>query len=163
MADESRHRVAEDQVVQMAIQMEELGRDFYQALGGASSDPRVLQLCHRLATEENKHRDTFRRLHSELAAQGKSVILSDEHIADARRRLKEHIVPTAETIRQVACGGNVIEALTMAVRMEAEAVRFFTHLAEQLPADNDIEAIIAEERTHLRLLSAMRCGVAAGP
>ena len=162
MADDTTSRVTEDQVVQMAIQMEELGRDFYEALGGASADPRVLQLCHRLAREEAKHRETFRQLHRELASQGISVLLTDEQAAAARRRLKEQVVPPSEIIRQVACGGTAIEALTMAVRMEAEAVRFYTHIAEQLPAGNAIEAIIAEERVHLRLLSAMRCSVAAG-
>ncbi len=161
MADETPSRATEDQIVQMAIQMEELGRDFYEALGGAARDPRVLQLCHRLAAEEDKHRETFHRLHVELAAQGKSVLLTSEQTLAARRRLKDQVVPTSETIRQIACGGNVVEALTMAVRMEAEAVRFYTHIAAKLPAGNDIEAIIAEERAHLRLLSAVRCGVAA--
>lgn len=162
MADDTPSRTTEDQVVQMAIQMEELGRDFYEALGGAASDPQIFQLCHRLAAEEDRHRETFHQLHHELASQGMSVLLTSEQILAARRRLKERVVPTSETIRQVACGGNVVEALTMAVRMEAESVRFYTHIAEQLPAGNAIEAVIAEERAHLRLLSAARCGVAAG-
>jgi rubrerythrin len=89
-------------------------------------------------------------------------LLADEQAAAARRRLKENVVPTSETIRQVACGGNVIDALNMAVKMEAEAVRFYTHLAGSLPPGNAIEAVIAEERTHLRLLSAVRCGIEAG-
>jgi len=162
MADEIQSRVTQDEVVQMAIRMEELGRDFYEALGGATRDPRVFQLCHRLAAEEDKHREIFRRLHSALATQGQSVMLPDEQAAAARRRLRQHVLPTSETIRQVACGGNVIEALNMAVRMEAEAVRFYTRLAENLPPGNAINALIAEERTHLRLLSAVRCGVATG-
>ena len=162
MADDTQGRVTQDEVVRMAVQMEELGRDFYEALGGATRDPRVFQLCHRLAAEEDKHREIFRRLHSSLAARGESVMLTDEQATTARRRIRENVVPTSETIRQVACGGNVVEALTMAVRMEAESVRFYTHLAESLPPGNAIEAVIAEERTHLRLLSAVRCGMEAG-
>jgi rubrerythrin len=146
----------------MAIRMEELGRDFYEALGGATRDPRIFQLCHRLAAEEDKHREIIRRLHSDLAARGESVMLTDEQAATARRRLKERVVPTSETIRQVACGGNIIDALNMAVKMEAEVVRFYTRLAGNLPPGNVIEAVIAEERTHLRLLSAVRCSMEAG-
>ena len=67
MADDTQGRVTQDEVVRMAVQMEELGRDFYEALGGATRDPRVFQLCHRLAAEEDKHREIFRRLHSSLA------------------------------------------------------------------------------------------------
>ncbi len=162
MADEIQSRVTQDEVLQMAIQMEELGRDFYEALGGATSDPRVLQLCHRLAAEEGKHRETFRRLHSNLAAQGQSVMLTDEQATTARHRLREGVVPSSETIRQVACGGDALDALAMAIKMEAEAVRFYTSLAVGLPPGNAIEAVIAEECTHLRLLSAVRCGMEAG-
>jgi len=162
MADDMHGRATQDQVLQMAIQMEELGRDFYEALGGATRNPQIFQLCHRLAAEEDKHRETFRQLHRELAAQGMSILLTNEQTGTARRRLKEQAVPTSETIRQVACGGNVVEALTMAVRMAAESVRFYTHIAGELPAGNAVDAVIAEERTHLRLLSAVRCGVDTG-
>lgn len=162
MADEIQSRVTQDEVIQMAVQMEERGRDFYEAMGGATRDPRVFQLCHRLAAEEDMHREIFRRLHSDLAARGESIMLSDKQAAVARRRFREHVVPTSETIRQVACGGNIIDALSKAVKMEAESVRFYSHLAKGLLPGNSIEALIAEERTHLRLLSAVRCGIEAG-
>jgi len=159
MADEMQSRVTQDEVVQMAIMMEELGRDFYEALGGATPDPRVFQLCHRLAAEEDGHRQIFRTLHSELAATGQSVLVHEDQIAATRQRLKESVLPTSEPIRRVACGGNVVEALNMAVKMEAEAVRFYSSIAQNLPPENAVHAVIAEERRHLRLLSALRCGV----
>jgi len=162
MADEAPSRVTQDHVVQMAIRMEELGRDFYEALGGAARDPQVFQLCHRLAADEDRHREVFCRLQTELASRGTPMLLTDEQTIVARRRLNDQVMPTSETIRQIACGGNVIEALTMAVRMAAEAVRFYTHIAAKLPAGNAIEAVIAEERAHIRFLLAVRCGVATG-
>ncbi len=151
-----------DQIVEIAIQMEELERDFYETLGGVVRDPRILQLCHRLAAEEDSHRDTFCRLRDELASREVAISLTSEHTLAAQRRLQDGIVPTADAIRQVACGGSVLDALTLAVRMEAEATQFYTHIAAQLPPDNAVEAIVAQERAHLRLLSAVRCGVAAG-
>ena len=159
MADKTQTDVTQDGVVQLAIQMEEIGRDFYEALAGATRDPRVLQLCHRLAGEEENHRQAFSRLHSELAERGESVMLTDEHVATARKRLREHIVPNSDAVRQVACGGSVGDAIDLAVKMEAEAVRFYTHLAEGMQAGNCVEQIVAEERKHLRLLSALRCGI----
>jgi len=162
MADEGPSRTTEDQVVEMAIQIEQLGRDFYEALGGAAHDPQIKQLCYHLAADEDRHLEIFRRLGQKLIAQGTPVLLTTEQTLAARRRLQEQIVPTSDVIRQIACGGNVVEALTLAVRMEAEAARFYTHIAAKLPPDNEIEAIIAEERSHLRLLSGLRCGVAAG-
>ncbi len=161
MADDMPSRTTEDQVVELAIQIEQLSRDFYESLGGAARDPQILQLCHRLATDEDRHREIFRRLGDKLAAQGTPILLTTEQTLAARRRLQDQIVPTSDIIRKIACGGNALEALTLAVRMEAEAARFYTHIAAKLPPDNEIEAIVAEERSHLRLLSAVRCGVAA--
>jgi len=160
MADDMPSRTTEDQVLDIAIQIEQLARDFYEALAGAVHDPQILQLCHRLAADEDRHRETFRQLGEKLIAQGTPILLTTEQTLAARRRLQDQIVPTSDVIRQVACGGNVVEALTLAVRMEAETARFYSHIAAKLPPDNEIEAIVAEERAHLRLLSGMRCGVA---
>ena len=159
MVDEMQSYATQDEVVGIAITLEELGRDFYEALGGAAREPKVLQLCHRLATDEIAHRNAFRRLQDDLAELGKSVLMSSEQAACTRQRIEQQVLPTADIIRRVACGGDVIEALTMAVKMEAEAIRFYTHLAENLPPENPVTTIIAEERNHLRLLSALRCGV----
>lgn len=160
MADETLSRITQDEILQMAVQVEELGRDFYEALAGATCDPRVLQLCHHLAAEEDKHGGVFRRLPDDLAAQDLSILLTDEQVA-AWRRLKDRILPTSDTIYQIACGGNILDALNLAVKMEARTIRFYTRFAEALPPGNAVEAIIAEERTHLRLLTAVRCGLEA--
>ncbi len=160
MSDESSSRIAVDQVVKLALQMAEASRDFYESLGGAARDPRIFQLCHRLAQEEDKHRETFRQLHRELALRNESVLLTEKQILATQRHIQEHAVPMADTVREVTCGGSALDALTLAVKMEAESVRFYTQIAEQLPPGNAIESIIAEERAHLRLLSAVRCGVA---
>ena len=161
MADEIQSRVTQDEIVQLAVQAEDLSRDFYEALGGATRDPRVLQLCHRLAAEEDRHGEVFRRLPDDLAAQGLSILLTDEQVA-AWQRLRERILPSSDTICRIACGGNVLEALNLAVKMEARTIRFYTRFAEALPPGNSIESVIAEERRHLRLLSALQCGLESG-
>lgn len=162
MSDKTQSGVTQDEVVQTAIMMEELGRDFYEALGGASRNPKVLQLCHRLAADEDKHREVFRQLHHELASHEESVFVDEQQAAVARRRIKANILPTSDVIRQVACGGNLASALDMAVKMEGEAIRFFSQLARCLPPGSAVETIVAEERQHLRMLTALRCGIEAG-
>ena len=145
-----------DEMVQMAIQMEELGRDFYEALGVATSYPEIAALCKKLAAEEGEHRRTFQQIRSDLARRGLTVLLENDQLAKARQAARDRIVPDQETIVRVASAGRVIDLIEMAVEMEKDAVRFYTGLAAGLPQDGAIEAVIQEEQKHVRTLSAIR-------
>jgi rubrerythrin len=143
-----------DEVVQMAIQMEETGRDFYEAVGSATTDPEIIKLCQRLAAEESNHREVFRKIRSELARQGETIFLRDDQIAEARRAAKESILPNRETIYKVVTTGNVADLLAVAIQMERDAIRFYSGIAENIPDRTAVEVIIQEEQGHLRVLSA---------
>ena len=145
-----------DEMVQTAIQMEELGRDFYEALGAATSNPEIAGLCRKLAAEEGEHRRTFQRIRSDLAREGLTVLLGNDQLARARQAAKERIVPDRATIVRVVSAGGVIDLLEMAVEMEKDAIRFYTGLAAGLSQEGAIGAVIQEEQKHLRILSAIR-------
>ena len=152
-----------DEVIQMAIQMEETGRDFYEAIGSATTDPEMLALCRRLAAEEANHREIFRQIRSELARQGKTIILRDDQIAEARRAAKEGILPNQETILKVVTTGNMADLLAVAIQMERDAIRFYSGIAGNVPDRTAVEAIIQEEQAHLRILSAASDRAKANP
>ena len=145
-----------DEMVQTAIQMEELGQDFYEALGSAASNPEIAELCRKLAAEEGEHRRTFQRIRSDLAGQGRTVLLGNDQLARAYQAAKERIVPDRATIARVASAGGVIDLLEMAVEMEKEAIGFYAGLAAGLPREGAIGAVIQEEQKHLRTLLAIR-------
>ena len=145
---------SDDEVIQMAIQMEKTGKDFYEAIGSATTDPEMLNLCRRLAAEEANHREVFRRIRSELSRQGKTILLRDDQIAEARRAAKEGILPNRETIRKVVTSGNVADLLAVAVQMERDAIRFYSGIPGNVPGRTAVEAVIQEEQAHLRVLSA---------
>jgi len=142
-----------DEVIQMAIQMEETGIDFYEAIGSATTDRDMQDLCRRLAAEEANHREIFRQIRSELARQGKTIFLRDDQIAEARRAAKEGILPDRETIREVVTTGNVADLLAVAIQMERDAIRFYSGIAANVPDRTAVEVVIQEEQAHLRILS----------
>ncbi|MCE5279588.1 MAG: ferritin family protein [Planctomycetaceae bacterium] len=144
---------AGDDVLQMAIMMEELGSDFYEALAGVTRDVSTQDLCKRLAGEETRHRATFLKMRSELAAQGKTVLISDEKIAQARRALKADVLPNGQTLREAIASGKVSALLDLAIGMEHDAVAFYTRLAANVQDKTAIEAIIREEKIHARVLT----------
>jgi len=148
--------VTADTVLQTAIQMEELGRDFYEALGAVTDDPAMADLCRRLAAAESSHLDVFRQMRSKLARRGETVLLRDRRLAEARQAAKDAILPDPDTIRRLARSGGAADVIEMAVRMETEAVAFYRVLAGQLPDAAAVEAVIREEEGHLRLLTTFR-------
>jgi rubrerythrin len=139
--------------LQTAIQMEELGRDFYEALGAATSDSATADLCRELAAAESSHIQVFRRMCSELARDGKTFLLRDSELAEARQAVKDAILPDRDTVLRLASAGSVSDILEMAIKMEKESADFYRALASQLSDATAIEGIIREEENHLRLLS----------
>jgi rubrerythrin len=69
----------------------------------------------------------------------------------------------AAAIRQVAAKGNADEMLAMAIQMEKDAMRFYSALPKALAETAEVQAVIREEQTHLRLLSALRGLGVVGP
>jgi len=153
----------DDEVIQMAIQVEEMGRDFYEALGSATTDPEMFDLCRRLAAEEANHREIFRQLRSALARQAKTILLRDAQIAEARRAGKEGVLPDRQTIGKLVATGNIAELLAVAIQMERDAIRFYSGIAKNVPDRTAVEVVIREEQAHLRVLSAIGDRANANP
>ena len=57
-----------DEVFQMAAQMEESGREFYEAVAKHSPNELAGTLCRHLAAEEQKHFQTFQALRKRLGS-----------------------------------------------------------------------------------------------
>ena len=152
MVQETVKHVTGDAVIQTAIQMEDLGRDFYDALAASAVDREIAQLCRRLADDESNHRDTFRRIRSDLAEQGETVLLPDEQLAKARRTAREHVLPAPETIRRLAASDNILDLLDVAAQMEKDAIHFYSVIADGLPGQTVVRVVLQEEQNHLRLL-----------
>ncbi len=156
MRDETTTAIIGDEVIQMAIQMEETGRDFYETIGSTSIDPRVMELCRTLAEAETNHCRIFRRIRSDLARQGKTILLQDEKLAESRLVIKNAILPDQETMRRIVTKGRVSDLFDMAMQMEKDAIRFYRGIASKIPERDAIEAVIREEQDHLRILSEAR-------
>jgi len=149
-----RTKAVGDAVLQTAIQMEELGRDFYAAFAAATDSPKVRQLCLKLAADEQEHRKTFEQMHSELARQGRTVLLPPDQLAAARRRLRETVLPDPGVVRGMASRGDARALLRLAIETEQASVDFYRSLADRVPDGEVVAAIIREEQGHLRLLRA---------
>ena len=145
-----------DGVLQTAIQMEEDGRDFYLAISAASENPRVRELCLRLANDESEHRKVFQKIRSCLAGRGKTVLLRADELAQARLSARQGILPDPQTVREMAVRGNARALFDLAIQVEENAVRFYLSFRDAVEAPDIVDAVIRQEQEHARLLRVAR-------
>lgn len=145
-----------DTVIQTAIQLEEMGRDFYLSLVAATVDPAVAAVCRRLAAEETQHEATFRRMRSDLASQGKTFLTPDATLAQARQTARQAILPDSATVARLARTARLADLLDVAIQTERNAIQFYSALARCLPPGTAVDSVIHQEKNHLRALEAAR-------
>ncbi len=150
-----------DEVIQIAVEMEETGEMFYEALAATTGNEQVRSMCRRLARDEIDHRRTFQRLRESFAADWPLRELEPEELDFTQSLINEKILPDPDEARAVASGGSTADAMDMAIRMEADSVRFYSELLAGADG-RDAEAIrriIREEKSHQRMLTDARRGL----
>ncbi len=137
-------------VFKMAIGMEQIGRDFYEALALGSEDAKVRDFCLRTARDESKHLDTFQQMHKEWTKRAGIGQTTMEKAAALASLAKAHIQPDPEAVHKVAIGGSLKDALNMAIQMEQDSIRFYQGLIAHLPESAQvIQGIVEQEKKHL--------------
>jgi len=138
-------------VFEMALRMEKIGKDFYEALATASDDEAVRQFCAKAAADEAKHYETFCWMREHLKRRGTKAALDAVRAHRLECLVKEQIQPDAAAVQKVALGGCLKDALAMAIAMEQDAVKFYQGLLGVRPElAEPLKAIIEEENGHLR-------------
>jgi rubrerythrin len=143
-------------VFEMAIAMERIGRDYYEALAEASGDARVRAFCTEVSKQEAKHMAAFGDMKAAWAkSAGAGRILPDT--AEALASLaKGRILPDPAAVSKVAVHGTVKDAVRLAMEMEQGAIEFYGSMVPLVPeAGTVLQGIIKAEQKHLADLRAM--------
>ena len=141
---------AQQDVFAVAMRMEEIGKDFYEALALGCDDPRVRTFCLQAARDELRHLDAFRQMQAQWRQSGGAAALAAETAVWLAALAKKQVQPDPQAVRQTAIGGSLPDALALAIQMERDAVRFYEGLVARLPASaNALRRIAEEERRHL--------------
>jgi rubrerythrin len=137
----------DSEVFQVAMDMEQVGRDFYEALAMGSDNLEVRKFCARTAKEEEAHYKTFQRLRDQ---QNKGRMLSERTLFELQQMGKSIVQPSPSAVKQVAIGGSLKDALEMAINMEKNAIYFYQTLSNNQPEIAEvIKQVIKEEQSHL--------------
>jgi rubrerythrin len=150
-----------DEVFQIALELEQTGQVFYEALAVACGHAHVADLCRRLARQEAEHYRTFQRLRGSAASGHAPAALAPEEQEFIQTMINQRVVPDPARARRIAREGGLGKTLDLAIRMEHDSVAFYRSLLKVLDGVDAqaVATIIREEQKHARDLTAARRGL----
>lgn len=151
-------RFSGDEVFQIAVEVEESGRVFYESLASGAHSEEISAACRNLAAQELSHKRLFQRMHEAYGRKWPTRKMSEGELAAAEAEFRREMIPDPAEVRKVALHGTVAEALDMAIGMEENSIRFYSTLVPGTPkADAEaIQMIIREEVEHKKTLIYLR-------
>jgi len=142
------------EIFQIAMELEEAGRVFYETLAEASEDHDLVDLCRNLAVQETNHYKKFKNMSEELVRRPASRPLTWDELHFAQILIEERVLSDPEAARDAAGSGDVSGILETAIRLEKDSVLFYNELLDEVDEKDAraVQEIIDEEKRHVRAL-----------
>jgi rubrerythrin len=147
------------EIVELGIQIEKNGRDFYNTLLKQSQDLKIQELFQFLATEEEKHIKAFQKILERTTKYEVQGLDSDDYFAYMNALASEHVFTKANTGALVAKSiKSSKEAIDRAIGFEKDSIIFYEGMKRVVPDDDrkTVDALIIQEQDHLRRLTRMK-------
>jgi len=153
-------RYSIDEILEMAIQTEKLGFQFYTSIAEKfKKDGGLFKLFTTLADKEKVHEKTFKGLKDSVAKSGVNVEpVQWEEVSNYMRAFvesefflgKSKALPSMDHIKTVA------DAVKFAIGFEKETLLYFMELKSVVKDKDAVEEVINEEKSHIRWLDSYR-------
>ena len=146
-----------DEIVEIAMRLEESGEAFYTAAAEKATDSEVRDLFEDLAVQESYHRRAFQQMGRDVVELALSPDQWDQFQAYTGALLENHFLANPENALNLASSAkDEQEALQAALDFEKETLLFFHELRDAVRGQGKqvVERIIAEEKRHIQRLSA---------
>jgi rubrerythrin len=142
------------EIFEMAAELEEAGRAFYEKLAEGSKDEALTDLCRTLAEQETSHYRKFKRMGEELVERPASRPLTWDELHFAQILIEERVLSDPEAAREAASTGDIAGILDTAIQIEKDSVLFYNELLGEVEEEDAaaVREIIDEEKRHVRAL-----------
>jgi rubrerythrin len=148
------------EVFQIAIDIEDNGKAFYDKAQQLISDVGVKTLFADLATQEVEHKKRFEALKAQLPQKAGEATVSDpndELYAYLRMMADQHVFVSGSALdEQLSQIKTAADALKLAIQFEKDSVLFFLTMQDATCDDKGrdlIQLLVKEEQEHLKRLS----------
>ncbi|MDI6606472.1 MAG: ferritin family protein [Candidatus Omnitrophota bacterium] len=150
---------AGSEIVELGIQIEINGRDFYSVLAKQSKSPKAQSVFTFLAGEEEKHILTFQRILDSVEKYQPPEAYPGEYFAYMSSLADKYIFTRKDKGQEIA--KNVKDdtrALELGMGFEKDSIDFYQNMKKVVPAHDHkiVDSVIAQEEKHLEILSDLK-------
>ncbi len=150
---------AGSEIVEMAIQIEKNGKDFYDTLVAKTSDKAAKEAFQSLSGEEERHIKVFQGLLKGVQSYEPAESYPGEYFSYMNALASEHVFTRPGAGKKIAektkgCG----EAIDLGIGFEKDSIIFY-HGMEKVVPDHDkklVHELVKEEQKHLRRLVELK-------
>jgi rubrerythrin len=153
---------AASEVIELGIQIEKNGRDFYNTLLKQSDSPKAKEVFSFLAAEEERHIKVFEAILSKVSKYEPAGLDSDDYYAYMNSLASEHIFTQKDKGAEVAKSIKTDkEAIDKGIRFEEDSIIFYEGMKKVVPANDQkiIDELIRQEQIHLKQLIDLKAKI----
>jgi rubrerythrin len=150
---------AGSEIVELGIQIEKNGRDFYNALVKLSKNQRAKETFKYLAGEEEKHIAVFRKILDSVHKYEPPESYPGEYFAYMNALAREYVFTQEhkgdETAKRTKSDK---EAINLGIGFEKDSILFYEGMKKVVPPYDHkiVDELIIQEQDHLRQLSDLK-------
>ena len=156
------HKYSIDEIIEMAIQTEKLGFQFYTSIGEKfKNDAKLAALFSTLASKEKHHEKLFTDLKDSVAKNGTEAIQWEE-VSNYMRAFveSEFFLGKGKALPSMDHLKTVQDAVQFAIGFEKETLLYFIELRTIVKEKAVIDGVINEEKSHIVWLDTFKRGLA---
>ena len=149
------------ELVEIAVQIEKNGMDYYFALAEKSDNTEMRLIFEYLAREEEKHIDIFKKVSRDSCDYQPKEVYPDEYFAYLKALASQYIFTKEKAGRDIAEKvKDYKEGIDLGIQFEKDSILFYEEMQKMVPEKDKrtVEALILEEKKHLRKLCDLKGG-----
>jgi len=150
---------AASEMVEVGVQIEKNGRDFYSTLSKQSKSQKAIDIYKYLAGEEEKHIVVFQAILDKIANYEPAQAYPGEYFAYMNALAGDYVFTQKDKGKEIAARvKDDKEAIDLGIGFEKDSILFYEGMKRLVP-EYDIKIVdqlIAQEQGHLRQLSEFK-------
>lgn len=150
---------AGSEIVELGIQIEKNGRDFYNVLAGKTKSPKAKEIFSYLAGEEEKHIVVFQNILSKTQAYEPAGLDADQYFAYMNALASEYVFTKERQGEKIAkATKDDKQAVDLGIGFEKDSIIFYEGMKKTVPDFNlgILNELITQEQSHLRQLVELK-------
>jgi len=150
---------AGSEVVEIGIQIEKNGRDFYSGLTKQSKNPKAVEIFKYLSSEEEKHIKAFQGILDKTEKYEPLGLDADEYYEYMNALASEYVFTQKNKGEEIAKTIKADkEAIAMGISFEKDSIVFYEGIKKVVPAYEQkiVDELIIQEQLHLKQLLELR-------